>query len=442
MVYFIKEMGKIGIIIKREYWTRVRKPSFVIMSILGPLLMGAMLIVPTWLASLDGDDKKLQVIDESGYFKDKLIPYENLTFVPVSTDAEEAKKKVKESVYDGLLYIPALSLEKPEGIRLFSEKSISAYMQKQIESMLKKELERQKMLKSGIAQSTLDSISTAVSIKTVSLSEKGEKDSNSMAASVIGYFSAFMIYMFIFFFGMQVFRGVMEEKTNRIVEVIISSVKPFELMMGKIIGIAGVAMTQFLLWVVLTFAVSTVVTSVFKMDRFSNAQLEQTLSQMDNPEEVQNAMEVNAVLSAIESVNVPLIVGCLLFYFLCAYLLYGALFGAIGSAVDSETDSQQFMLPVTMPIIIAIMISMSVIKEPDSSLAFWASMFPLTSPVVMMVRIPFGVPVWELALSMVLLVLGFLGAVWLAARIYRIGILMYGKKVTFKEIGRWIFFKG
>ncbi|TAF35188.1 MAG: ABC transporter permease [Cytophagales bacterium] len=435
-------MEKILIIIKREYWTRVRKPSFIIMSFLGPLLFGALLIVPTWLTTLEGDQKKLQVIDESGFFKDKLIPYENLTFVPVEKSLEAAKDQVVKGVYDGLLHVPKFSLDAPEGIKLYSEKSISAFMQTQIEGMLKKEIEKQKLIRSGLTQATLDSVSTKLSLSTISLSEKGESNSNSMAASVIGYFSAFMIYFFIFLFGMQVFRGVMEEKTNRIVEIIISSVKPFQLMMGKIIGIAGVALTQFLLWVVLSFAVSTVATSLFQIDRFSNAQLDQTLKQMKNPEEIQNAMEINEVLSAIESVNVPLVVGCLLFYFLFSYLLYGALFGAIGSAVDSETDSQQFMMPITMPILASIMISMAVIKEPDSSLAFWTSIFPLSSPIVMMVRIPFGVPVWELVLSMVLLVLGFIGSVWVASRIYRIGILMYGKKVTFKEIGRWIFFKG
>lgn len=286
---------------------------------------------------------------------------------------------------------------------------------------------------------------------TIKLHEGGKEEKKfSEVATILGFVSALLIYMFVFMFGSQVMRGVIEEKTSRIVEVIVSSVKPFQLMMGKIIGVGMVGLTQFLLWVVLTLVIvvgfQTAFPTKFKATETENmmitdtgipgtAQLGEDLSQIDDSMMAQ-------VAEGIRSINFGAIIFSFLFYFLGGYLLYAALFAAIGGAVDNETDSQQFMFPVTVPLIIAIVMAQYVINEPNGPIAFWLSIIPLTSPVIMMIRIPFGVPFTDLALSAGLLILGFLGTTWMAAKIYRTGILMYGKKVDYAELWKWLRYKG
>jgi len=265
----------------------------------------------------------------------------------------------------------------------------------------------------------------------------------------VGLVGSMMIYFFIFLFGAQVMRGVIEEKTSRIIEVIVSSVKPFQLMMGKILGIALVGLTQFLLWVIFTAAIITVVQSAFP-DKFKQNSTEQSFApgskMMPSTQTVQKDQATtaenpsNEIFDAINSINYIEMIGAFIFFFIGGYLLYAALFAAIGSAVDSEADTQQFMLPITIPLIFSIVMAQYVINNPDGPLSFWLSIIPLTSPVIMMIRIPFGVPVGELALSAGLLIAGFLGTTWLAARIYRTGILMYGKKVSYREIVKWLFY--
>jgi ABC-2 type transport system permease protein len=426
-------MQKILIVIKREYLTRVRKKSFIVLSLIGPLFWAAIMIVPAWLATLDGEQKVINVIDESGLFKDRIRQFPNLYFMYSSYDLATEKKQLAESKFDGLLYIPSFNIYEPKGIKFFYQKSVSLQTKKMLETVIAKDLETVKLSKSGIPKSTLDSIYTKISIETINVSEGSEKKSNAEVATVVGYAGAIIIYFFIFLFGSQVMRGAMEEKTNRIIEVMISSVKPFQLMMGKIIGVAGVALTQFLIWIVLGLGIS-VGSGVFfqrKMQQMPNLQLDEAV------EQAQLLGQYSEITSAIDALNLPFLVACLLFYFIGGYLLYAALFAAIGAAVDSETDSQQLVMPVSMPLIISFVIASYVMKEPQSSLAFWASVFPLTSPLIMMVRLPLGVPWYELALSGALLVAGFIFTTWVAARIYRVGVLMYGKKVTFKELAKW-----
>jgi ABC-2 type transport system permease protein len=274
-------------------------------------------------------------------------------------------------------------------------------------------------------------------LATYSLDEDGEKASATGVKMITGYLTGFMIYFFVFFYTSQVMRGVIEEKTNRIVEVIISSVRPFQLMMGKVLGIGAVGLVQFLIWVVLSTAIYALGVGVLFKDKIQPEQLV-------NQQGIEQAVEVSeglAFVQSIESVNFPLIIAGFLIFFIGGYLLYAALFAAIGSAVDNETDTQQFMLPVTIPLILAIIVTTRVIEDPNGALAFWFSIVPLTSPIVMMVRLPFGVPAWELALSIALLVMGFIAATWLAGRIYRVGILMYGKKPSWKEIFKWMTYK-
>jgi ABC-2 type transport system permease protein len=284
-----------------------------------------------------------------------------------------------------------------------------------------------------------------VNLKTFTLSGK---ENNALLTTAVGFAGGIAIYMFIFLYGVQVMRGVIEEKTNRIVEVIISSVKPFQLMMGKILGIALVGLTQFLLWIVLTFLISSTITTYIakeKMDAKNvamslNTQQANGMDKLSDTKEMEkSAME--SIMSNMDSINFPLVLTCFVIYFLGGYLLYSALFAAIGAAVDNETETQQFMLPVTIPLILSFVVAQSVITNPESQLSFWFSMIPLTSPVVMMVRVAFGVPAWQLILSISLLILGFVGTTWLAARIYRTGILLYGKKVNYKELSKWLFYK-
>ncbi|MFC6998602.1 ABC transporter permease [Rufibacter roseus] len=436
-------MDKIWLVFQREYLVRVRKKSFIVMTILGPLLMALIMIVPVGLMMMSDDTKIIQVLDESGLLAGKFNSTQELKFVSVQGPLERAKQQYLQSEDAALLHIPTINLDKPSGIQLYSQKSASISVITSIEKQLKQELEAIKFERSGIDQKVLDQIKTKVNIQTVSLSDEGEKSSNVGVTSIAGFMGAFLIYLFIFIYGAQIMRGVIEEKTSRILEVMVSSVKPFQLMAGKIMGIAAVGLTQFLLWIVLSSAIYAGVASSFDLKRFSDAQISQTMQGMENEREALQAQEINSVMSGLENLNVPLLVGGFLFYFLGGYLLYGALFGAVGAAVDSETDSQQFMLPITVPLILSFIVAQTIImKDPNGPVAFWMSMVPFTSPIVMMLRLPFGVPTWELVLSMALLVAGFVATTWLAARIYRVGILMYGKKVNYRELSKWLFYKG
>ena len=440
-------MSKIGLIIQREYWTRVRKRSFLIMTVLGPLLFAGIVVVPAWLGSRDSSDEKvIAVIDESGLglgeqleagSVDGSIRYEH-----VNISLDEAKADIPQDNRYGLLYIPSVDVNNPKGINFFSEGSPSLSIQSSIERALKEPLRDIKLKESNISKETLERLNTNVAINTVNLTDGGsEQQGSAGVASGVGYISAFLIYMFIFLYGAQVMRGVIEEKTSRIIEVIISSVRPFQLMMGKIIGVASVGLTQFLLWVVLTMLIAGLGLSLFAGDMTANMQgatPEEIASQMP-AEQAAQVEAVTGMMGAIGTVDIPLILGCFVFYFLGGYLLYSALFAAVGSAADSDTDTQQFMLPVAAPLIFSIVTLAAVLNEPDGTLAFWMSMVPFTSPVTMMMRIPFGVPTWQLLLSMALLVVGFVFTTWVAAKIYRIGILTYGSKINYKTIGKWLF---
>jgi len=361
--------------------------------------------------------------------------------VPLTGDLEEVKADFLKSKLTGFLYIPQLNLDNPQGIRLYSKSNASIDSKIAIESSMRKEIENIKFQRSGINQQVLENIKTDISVGTTNLSDEGEKDNNAFVTSAAGYASAFLIYIFIFMYGVQIMRGVIEEKTNRIVEVIISSVKPFQLMMGKILGIAAVGLTQFLLWIILSSLVTSAIGSQFREKLAPPTTVAATGTSNADMQD-SKTKGVQEAFRALENLNLPLILGSFIFYFLGGYLLYGALFGAVGAAVDNETDTQQFMLPITIPLVMTFVVAQTVIiKNPDGPVAFWMSVIPFTSPIAMMIRIPFGVPTYQLLLSMVLLVLGFIGTTWLAARIYRVGILMYGKKVSYKELSKWLFYK-
>ena len=436
-------MSKTSLIFKREFLTRVKKKSFLIMTIVGPLLLSSLVLAPLLLASIPEGPKTIVVVDEPGIIlgeqgTDKYI----FNYLPAKDfDLEKAKEFFNKSEHDALVYIRKGETGDPHWIKdhsaIYAKNDVPLNMQKYIEDVIERRLNQQLLIKEGIRPEVVAQSRVNVNLATFSLDEEGEKASATGVKMITGYLTGFMIYFFVFFYTSQVMRGVIEEKTNRIVEVIISSVRPFQLMMGKVLGIGAVGLVQFLIWVVLSTAIYAVGVGVVFKDKINPEQLV-------NQQGMEKAMEMSegmAFVQSIESVNFPLIIVGFLIFFVGGYLLYAALFAAIGSAVDNETDTQQFMLPVTIPLILAIIVTTRIIEEPNSALAFWFSMVPLTSPVVMMVRLPFGVPAWELALSITLLIAGFIAATWLAARIYRVGILMYGKKASWKELFKWMTYK-
>jgi ABC-2 type transport system permease protein len=437
-------MHKIKLIILREYLTRVKKKSFLIITILGPLLFAGIMIVPAWLALKSTDVQNIQVIDENGLFINNLENTETINFYYSDKELQEAKDDFYNSNYTAILYIPKDFLE--HQITLYYKKQPGTLTLKHIETSLENIVEDNRLQKLyNISLADLQSIKPDLSVKTVHRDEKGNEETKENTVNMIlGYAGAILIYMFIFMYGVQVMRGVIEEKTNRIVEVIISSVKPFELMMGKIIGIALVGLTQFTLWVILTAGISFIGQGLI-MAKINNMQtVEQTMPGKITDTAVNanlnKQMQVQKVMQIIQNIPFTRIILSFLFYFIFGYLMYAALFAAVGSAVDSEADTQQFIMPITIPLVLSVVMAQFIIMNPESNLAFWMSIFPLTSPIVMMIRVPFGVEWWELLLSMVLLIGGFIATTWLAGKIYRTGILMYGKKVTYKELWKWLKF--
>ncbi|MDK2841648.1 MAG: type transport system permease protein [Anaerophaga sp.] len=443
-------MSKISLIIEREYLSRVRKKSFIIMSILGPILFAALMVIPAWLATLEDDEAKvIAVIDNTGLYSEQIEDTELLKFEFLSDQEEEKiRENFPESGYYAFLVISDNLLNNKSAIRLYSDSQVTMDVKDHIERSLTQHLKDARLRSydiSGLPDIISELENIDVDISTVKIGTDGtEKQSSAELTMIISMAFAFISYMFIFIYGSQVMRGVMEEKTSRIVEVIVSSVRPFQLMMGKIIGLAMVALTQILLWVVLTILIVTGVKSVFfensPMPDRAQAQVEMMQS-IEAGEETAQAVpgfNFDKTMEMVRSLEPMKTLLLFLFYFFGGYLLYSALFAAVGAAIDHESDQQQFMLPITIPIIIALYVAMITFRNPQSDIVFWFSIIPLTSPVVMMARIPFQVPLWELLLSMTLLVAGFIFTTWLAGKIYRTGILMYGKKVDYKELWKWL----
>jgi ABC-2 type transport system permease protein len=451
-------MNKISIIIKREYLTRVRKKSFIIMTILAPVLMAALMVVPTLLmVNGDKDFKKIAVIEDgSDLFKNVIPDTKDADYIYLeNTSVEDLKTTFEEAGYYGILWISPEVINTPNAIQLISKKQPSFTLLDHISGALEKEIERQKLLAYDIKDldKILKDVKTDVSIQTIKIDDSGEAVKTSTGiAMALAYISGFLMYMLVFMFGSMVMRGVIEEKTSRVIEVIVSSVKPVQLMMGKIIGVALVGLTQFLIWIFLTVAMVAVVkTTILKdkgiteitqnipQDIMTGDQQEVTATKSEMSE---GMAEFSKLFDNAMNQDWLLIIFSFIFYFITGYLLYASVFAAIGSAVDNETETQQFMLPVTIPIILALMVAMGTMQNPESSIAFWFSIIPFTSPIVMMARIPFGVPSWQIIISMVLMLITFMGFVWMAAKVYRTGILMYGKKSSWKEIWKWLKYSG
>ena len=452
-------MNKISVIIKREYVTRVRKKSFIIMTILAPVLMAAIFIVPTLvMMNQSGELKKIAVIeDNSNLFKGVIKNTKDAEFVYLeNVKVEDLKKTFEKSGYYGILYISPELVNTPNAVYLISSKQPPIGLLSYIEAALKKEIERQKLLAYKVENldEIMKNVETNVSVQTKKLDEFGvEKGTSTGIAMVLAYILGFLMYMLVFIFGAQVMRGVIEEKTSRVVEVIISSVKPIQLMMGKIIGIALVGLTQFLIWIILTASLAMVIKTTI-LQKTNITEISQSVPQnlMSGNQQAVGTAQASAISPQLAELSKMfdnainqrwgLIIICFIFYFITGYLLYASIFAAIGSAVDNETETQQFMLPVTIPILLGLMVAMGTMQNPESSLSFWCSMIPLTSPIVMMARIPFDVPGWQIAVSMVIMMITFGAFVWMAAKVYRTGILMYGTKTSWKELWKWLRYSG
>lgn len=441
-------MSKIALIIKREYTTRVMKPSFIILTFLTPVLIAGMIMVPLLLAQIkDNTEKKIVVIDQTGLYQNVFADNENFKFEFIDQSIESFRISKDKESYDALLFIPQdLSLN-PKAATLFSEEQVGVELKSYVSGLLKDYIEERKLAELNIPdfKELVEKTKVSIDVKTVRWGKDGEEKMGSAElAVIIGMISAFVIYIFIVVYGAQVMSGVVQEKTSRIVEVIISSVKPFQLMMGKIIGIAMVGLTQFALWVILSVVLVSALTSAFgttlDIEAYQQAQT-MGVSAVNLPFDDQDGV-VSELLIALQNFDFVQTGILFVLFFLGGYLLYASLFAAVGSAVDNETDTQQFSLPLTLPIVFAIYAAIYSAENPDGPLAFWCSMIPFTSPIVMMVRLPFGVPTWQLALSLGVLILSFIGSTWVAGKIYRTGILMYGKKITWKEMMKWVFYKG
>jgi ABC-2 type transport system permease protein len=446
-------MNKTLIILKQEYFKRVKKKSFIFLTLLVPLLFIAMFALIIFLSvHSDKEERTIAVYDASSLFLGELEQdgYTTYEFIP-EVKYNELKSNLKESKYYAVLFIPE-NIYEASTAQLISEKQVPIELSEKIENRLSRFIEQDKRQKviSEIGIPDLDdrlaATRTTINLNTLKISETGETTKSSSAVAFIAsYAMGFIIYFFVFMYGSMVMRSVMEEKKNRIVEVIISSVKPIQLMAGKIIGTVLVGLTQVAIWVIVGFVALTVVQSFFTPE--SAQQMSQTL--MESSQSVSGGMssqaaDQNKVMEALEMIgnlNIGLILFTFVFYFLGGYLMYSSLLGAIGAAVDNDEDSQQMVFPITFPLIISIMLLFPIARNPEGPVAFWGSIIPFTSPVAMLARIPYGIPTWELLLSMGLLVLATVGAIWVAAKIYKTGLLMYGKKVNFKELMKWLRYK-
>ncbi len=439
-------MSKIGIIIQREYSQRVRKKSFILTTILTPLLLLGMMAVMVWIMSREvTTEKTVQVVDRSGFIAAQLENTQHLTFVPTDKTPEELRTGHTEGEF-GYLVIGADILTNPSDLQLFSYEQSTVEIDGAITRQIKKIVETEKLKAYEIENldRILAEVETDVTLSTyrIDAATGEEKESSSSLALILAMIFGVMIYMFVFLYGGMVMQGVIQEKSSKVLEIMVSSVRPFELMFGKIIGIALVAITQLAIWVVLLGIGSTLLGGALagNIDPEMAAQMAAGMGGTTPLEGMSPNMA--AILGMLSDVSFILrMMFSFVLYFIGGYLLYAAMFAAVGSAVDNEADTQQLQLPISLPLILGFIIMYASVRDPNGSLAFWGSVIPFTSPIVMMARLPYGVPLWQLVLSLVLLYATFVAIAWLAARIYRVGIFMYGKKPTWKDLAKWIAYK-
>ncbi len=417
-------MKNIILIAKREFFTQVKKKSFIILTLLTPLLIIVFGGVVSLMFQANETQMQISVIDKSGLFKDRLKSDENIRYVFSSEETEKSLIKALETTEEmnGVMIIPKKEIHELENsIEILTNKNLSNEARRNIAGNISEIIKAEKINALGISTAQIEDLNKGVNLHVVNVLEKEKKQDSFLVGvkSGLSMFLMYCVFTFIMMYGIRVMRSVLEEKNNRVVEILISSVKPFELMMGKILGVTGVALVQFGVWVVMIFA------SVMTLGS-SNVGM------------VSGVAEVQMVLSALSQINYGLILFVFVIYFLLGYLFYSAMYAAIGSAVDNETETQQFTLFAILPMMLGFYGSITIMNNPDGPMSFWLSMIPFTSPIAMLARIPFDVPVWELVLSIVILLVSTLGMVFIASKIYRVGILMYGNKVTLKELWKWM----
>ena len=433
-------LSKIGLIIGREYSVRVKKKSFILTTILTPVFMAALILIPSLIMLYKGDDqKKVMFVDRSGLVQPYFESGESVqySFADANADIEQMKADFKDLGVDILVFVSPLDADNNVSVTTYSKEPVSLETKSDLARKVETAVRDYKLKAYDIVgyDDIMAKVRTDVSVEALTLTEDGgEKEDSVEAYMIIAYIMSFLIYIFTFMFGNMVMRGVIEEKSNRIVEVIVSSVSSFELMMGKIIGVAGVALTQFIIWIVLTLVLVTGGGLIFGADVLSSG----SGSVMAAGEGVTENV-ASGIIGGLASLNIPYLLIFFLVYFLLGYLLYASMFAAVGSAVDNEAETGQLAMPITIPLMLGLFIMLHTFQHPSSPLSFWASIIPFTSPMVMLARLPFGVvPGWQLALSIALLLLTFILVTYISARIYRVGILMYGKKATFKDLYKWM----
>ena len=417
-------MKNIILIAKREFFTQVKKKSFIILTLLTPLLIIVFGGVVSLMFQANETQMQISVIDKSGLFKDKLKSDQNIRYIFSSEETEKSLIKALETTEEmnAVMIIPKKDIHELENsIEVLANKNLSNEARKNIAGNISEIIKAEKINALGINTAQIEDLNKGVNLHVVNILEKEKKQDSFLVGvkSGLSMFLMYCVFTFIMMYGIRVMRSVLEEKNNRVVEILISSVKPFELMMGKILGVTGVALVQFGVWVVMIFA------SVMTLGS-SNVGM------------VSGVVEVQMVLSALSQINYGLILFVFVIYFLLGYLFYSAMYAAIGSAVDNETETQQFTLFAILPMMLGFYGSITIMNNPDGPMSFWLSMIPFTSPIAMLARIPFDVPVWELVLSIGILLVSTLGMVFIASKIYRVGILMYGNKVTLKELWKWM----
>lgn len=448
-------MSKISLIIEREYLTRVQKKSFILMTILSPIIMVALVFAPIWLSQLSSDETRLiAVIDQTGLYEGI---YQNtdeyqFTYTRDSFSPEQMRANSDDSSAPyAYVIIKDNLLDNPQGMTIYSQKQITASCELAIISQMEDYLKDEKLLSYNIPdiKRIIDESDINLQVDTIRLEEDGaETQTSTEFVTIIGMVMTLVIYMFLMLYGGQVMSSVMQEKTNRIVEVMVSSVKPFELMIGKIVSIGLVGLTQLAIWIIFLVGIFLSAGAYFSIsggvDPAQMGDMAAMTTTMNGVDASQLSGDMGAmaeIQQMLGGINITQLLVSFVLFFIGGYILYASLFAAIGSAVDNESDTQQFMVPITFIIIFALYAGIFSAENPDGPLAMWCSMIPFTSPIVMMVRIPFGVSAWELALSMVILYGSAIGLAWVAGRIYRVGILMYGKKPSYKEMIKWIRYK-
>tara|TARA_B100000941_G_scaffold290099_1_gene271135 strand:- start:486 stop:1805 length:1320 start_codon:yes stop_codon:yes gene_type:complete len=437
-------MDKIWIILEREYLQRVKKKSFILSTILTPLIFPIFIAITVFVLSTEEAEERVIALLDSNNFIEDSTEFQNNVFLKSDDGISDLQNQIDDGIIYGALEIPKLDIYNPQELKFYSKNVPSGDLINGIESLVENKIRELKIQDLKLNEESLEKLRTRIYMETYSidtdLSAEGDevevKQSNSDVAFGLGYFNGFLIYMFVFIYGSFILQSVLDEKTSKVVELIISSIKPTQLMMGKVLGVGAVAFTQIFIWIILVTSISTFTSMYFGINSYETTQIVQSEEEINSSKEV-----IKGIYEMFGTIDVQKTVFIFLIYFLGGFFLYGAFFAAIGSAVDNLQDASQFTLPISLPIIASLMFMGIVLNNPEGNASIFLSMFPLTSPILMMARLAFGVPDWHLAISILILILSVIFALWFAGRIYRVGILTSGSKITYKLLWKWFIMK-